>query len=151
MNDKKYFRIVSFAIAVAFAFTCFSIIFCITNSSSVEEAQNSSHVMSIVYMIFHLFIEAVVFYYSFKAMVNGSSLIKNVMYVQDNVPNKKCKRNALIMFIVFSILFVYMGLIIFPINIFLSFFALGLKFALANFSLLVAIISLSFYLYPKEK
>lgn len=151
MVEKKYFKKMLFIVGFAFAATCFSIIFCVIKANTVNESQSSSHVMSIVFMFLQLIMEAIVFYYSFKAMVNGSSLIKNVMLIEDGTPNVKCKRNALIFGIVSLILSIYMILVLIIPNIFLSFFALGLKFALANFLALVAIIAFYFYFYPKEK
>lgn len=150
MNDKKYFKSMLISVGALFVLTCFSIIYCILGAKNVPDEQNTSHVMSIVYMIFQLIMEAIVFYYAFKAMVNGSSLIKTVMYAKDDVPNKKCKRNALIILIISAIIAVYMGIIIFPVNIFLTFFVLGLKFALLNCFGLVAIVAVYFYCYPKS-
>lgn len=151
MNDKKYFRGMLFSIGGLFAVTCFSIIYCILNSTSIQDDQTTSHVMSIVYMILQLGMEGLVFYYVFKAMVNGSSLIKIVMYSNDEFPNPKSKRNSLIFFIVSTIISIYMIVIIFPLDIFLSFFVLGLKFALLNFFSLVAIISIYFFCYKAER
>ena len=154
MTDKKYFKSMLFVVGLLFILTSFSIICCIVKSSTVSDAQNSSHIMSIVYMVLQLVMEAVVFYYAFKAMVNGSSLIKTVMYVKEDVINTKSKRNALIVFTISSALAAYMCVTLLPINIFLSFFALGLRFALANFFMLLAVVSIYFFCYvrkPEEK
>lgn len=151
MEAKKYFKLMLVSIGALFFFTCFSIIYCIINSSSVAESQNSSHIMSVVYMIFHLLMEAIVFYYAFKAMVNGSSFIKMVMFEKDSIRNIKSRRNSLIFMLVSSIISIYLVIIIFPIDIFLSFFVIGLKFALLNFFLLVATIATFFYFFPKPK
>ena len=149
MTEKKYFKTMLFSIAILFAITCFSLIFCIVNKEMVEENQNTSHILSIVYMIFHLAMEGIVFYYAFKAMVNGSSLMKVVMYIKDDVVNKKSRRNALIVFVVFIVLAIYFLLTII-FDIFLSFFALGLRFALMNFSILVGVIALYFFCYRRK-
>ena len=154
MTDKKYFKIVLFTVCLLFLTTSFSVVYCIVKASSVPETQNSSHIMSIVYLIFHLLMEAVAFYYSFKAMVNASSLMKAAMYVKDGQVNKKSRRNALIIMIISSLLAIYFFLTILPIDIFLSFFALGLRFALLNFFILVAVLSIFFFCYknvPEEK
>lgn len=148
MKDKKYFKGMLISIGTLFFLTCFSIIYCIIGAKYVPDEQNASHIMSIVYMMFQLIMEAVIFYYSFKAMINGSSLIKTVMYEKDNVVNFKSKRNSLIIFIVSAVLSLYMCVTLFPVNIFLSFFALGLRFALVNFFALLAIVSIYFFCYP---
>ena len=137
--------------ALLFALTCFSIIYCILNASSVNGDQTSSHIMSIVYLIFHMVIEGVIFYYSFKAMAKESTLIKPIMLNNDGTPNKKCCRNALIIFGISFCIFAYMCVIVFPVDIFLSFFALGLKFALLNFFALIAMLAIFFFLFTKVK
>ncbi len=151
MTDKKYFRGMLIGIGCLFLITCFSIIFCLLKTDTVDASQTSSHIMSIVYMFFQLIMESIVFYYSFKAMINGSSLLKNAMYVKEGVVNKKSKRNALIVFVVGFDLAIYFLLTILPLDIFLSFFALGLKFALLNFFLLLGIVGLYFFCYPRNK
>jgi hypothetical protein len=150
MTDKKYFKIILFAIGFLFAITVFSVIFCIVRAGTVEDTQHTSHIMSIGYLIFHMVMEAIIFYYAFKAMVNGSNLINAVMYVKDDIVNKKSKRNSLILFIVSAVAATYLLIVIFPVNIFLSFFSLGLKFALFNFFLLLGTVSLFFFCYKKE-
>lgn len=149
MTDKKYFKKLLFSIGGLFVITCFSIIFCIINSNVVEEAQTTSHVMSVVYLVFQLLMEAIVFYYAFKAMVNGSSLIKAVMYVKDGVINQKSKRNALIIYVISSMISIFFLITLMPIN-FLSFFSLGLRFALLNCALLIAVVSLFFLCYRRN-
>ena len=136
MTDKKYFKIMLFSIAGLFALTVFSAIYCVIKTSSVEEIQRTSHIMSIVYLMFQLVMEGVAFYYAFRAMVKGSTLIKPIMYAKDNVVNPKSKRNALIT--------------LFPIEV-LSFFSLGLRFALLNCGLLIAVVSLFFFCYARKK
>ena len=149
MTEKKYFKSMLFAVAILFVITCFSLIFCIVNKDMVEPSQNSSHILSIVYMVFQLGMEGIVFYYAFKAMVNGSSLMKVAMYIKDDVVNKKSRRNALIIFIVFIDLAIYFLLTII-FDIFLSFFALGLRFALMNCCALIGIIALYFFCYRRN-
>lgn len=149
MTDKKYFKKMLFSIGGLFAITCFSIIFCIVNSNTVEEAQTTSHIMSIVYLAFQLLMEAIVFYYAFKAMVKESSLIKAVMYVKDGVINNKSKRNALITYVVSSTIVVFFFITLMPIG-FLTFFSLGLRFALLNCALLIAVVSLFFFCYRRN-
>ena len=150
MTEKKYFKTILFVIGFLFLVTCFSLIFCIVKASSVDEAAKTSHVMSIVYLLFHLIIESAVFYYSFKAMTSGSTLIKVVMYSKDDIVNKKSKRNALIILIVSLIIALYFLVLLFPINIFLSFFSLALRYAIFNFFTLLATLSAFFYFYKKQ-
>ena len=149
MTDKKYFKIMLFSIAGLFAITVFSIIFSIVNSNVVEEAQKTSHIMSIVYLVFQIAMEAVVFYYAFRAMIKGSTLIKPVMYVKDGIVNSKSKRNALITFIVSCNIAIFFLITLFPIEV-LSFFSLGLRFALLNCGLLLAVVSLFFFCYARK-
>ena len=149
MTDKKYFKKMLFSIGGLFVITCFSVIFCIVNSNTVEEVQTTSHIMAIVYLVFQLLMEAVIFYYAFKAMTNESSLIKAVMYVKDGVINEKSKRNALIIFVVSSAISILFLVTLLPID-FLSFFSLGLRFALFNCALLLACVSLFFLCYRKN-
>ena len=93
--------------------------------------------------------EAVVFYYAFKAMAKESSLIKAVMYVKDSVINNKSKRNALITYVVSSTTVVFFFITLMPIG-FLTFFSLGLRFALLNCALLIAVVSLFFFCYRRN-
>lgn len=151
MSNKRFFKIMLIVIGTLFFFTCFSIIFCLLNSSMISDTQSSSHIMSIVYMFLQLIIEAVSFYYSFKAMVNGSMLLKTVMYDANGNLNKKSKRNSLIVLCIFGTLSVYLSLIIFFENLFLGFFALGLKFALLNFSILMSALAVFFFAYRTEE
>lgn len=149
MKEKKFFRNMLICDGLLFALTCFSVIFCILNSSFVNDTQSSSHIMSIVYLVFHLVIEGVVFYYAFRGMVKGSTFIKPIMMNDNGTPNMKCCKNALIFFSISMCIFAYMCVIVFPVDIFLSFFALGLKFALLNFFALVAMVSIFFFCYTK--
>ena len=93
--------------------------------------------------------EAIVFYYAFKAMVKESSLIKAVMYVKDGVINEKSKRNSLITYVISSAIAIFFVITLMPID-FLSFFSLGLRFALLNCALLIAVISLFFLCYRRK-
>ena len=146
MTDKKYFKTMLFAIAGLFLITCFSVIFCVINIKNVDDSQNTSHIMSIVYLIFQLIMEGIVFYYAFKAMISGSSLVKAVMYVKEGVINKKSKRNALIIMILSAGLAIYFLLTIL-LDIFLSFLALGLRFAIMNLFCFIAVIAVFFFCY----
>ena len=150
MTDKKYFKIMLFSIAGLFALTVFSAIYCVIKTSSVEEIQRTSHIMSIVYLMFQLVMEGVAFYYAFRAMVKGSTLIKPIMYAKDNVVNPKSKRNALITLIVSFAIAIFFLITLFPIEV-LSFFSLGLRFALLNCGLLIAVVSLFFFCYARKK
>ena len=149
MTDKKYFKIMLFSIAGLFALTVFSVIYCVINSSGVEDVQKTSHIMSIVYLMFQLAMEGVAFYYAFRAMVKGSTLIKPIMYAKDDVVNPKSKRNALITFIVSCAIAIFFLITLFPIEV-LSFFSLGLRFALLNCGLLIAVVSLFFFCYARK-
>lgn len=149
MTDKKYFKKMLFSIGGLFVITCFSIIYCIINASTVEDVQTTSHIMSIVYLFFQLIMEAIVFYYAFKAMVKESSLIKAVMYEKEGVINEKSKRNSLITYVISSAIAVFFLITLMPIN-FLSFFSLGLRFALLNCALLIAVVSLFFLCYRRK-
>lgn len=149
MTDKKYFKIMLFSIAGLFALTVFSVIFCIINSSSVDDAQKTSHIMSMVYLVFQLIMEAIAFYYAFRAMVNGSTFIKPIMYAKDGVVNPKSKRNALITFVVSCDIAIFFLITLFPIEV-LSFFSLGLRFALFNCGLLIAVVALFFFCYVRK-
>ena len=151
MNEKRFFKIVLTIIAILFFFTCFSIIFCLLNSSTVNETQSSSHIMSIVYMFLHLLIEAAAFYYSFKALVNGSALFKAIMYDMNGNINKSGKIKALVTVCISSIISIYLVFTLFFDNLFLGFFALGLKFALLNFFILLSAIAVFFYTYKAEE
>ena len=149
MTDKKYFKIMLFSIAGLFALTVFSVIYCIINTSGVEDVQKTSHIMSMVYLMFQLVMEAVAFYYAFRAMVKGSTFIKPIMYAKDNVVNPKSKRNALITFVVSCGITIFFLITLFPIEV-LSFFSLGLRFALLNCGLFIAVVSLFFFCYARK-
>ena len=150
MTDKKYFKIMLFNIAGLFVLTVFSVIYCVIKTSSVEEIQRTSHIMSIVYLMLQLVMEGAAFYYAFRAMVKGSTLIKPIMYAKDNVVNPKSKRNALITFIVSCDIAIFFLITLFPIEV-LSFFSLGLRFALLNCGLLIAVVSLFFFCYVRKR
>lgn len=149
MTDKKYFKTMLFSIAGLFALTVFSVIFCVIKTGGVEEVQKTSHIMSIVYLVFQLVMEAVAFYYAFRAMVKGSSLIRPVMYVKDDIVNRKSKRNAFITFVISCNIAIFFLITLFPIEV-LSFFSLGLRFALLNCGLLIAVVSLFFFCYARK-
>ena len=150
MTDKKYFKIMLFSIAGLFVLTVFSVIYCVIKTSSVEEIQRTSHIMSIVYLMLQLVMEGAAFYYAFRAMVKGSTFIKPIMYAKDNVVNPKSKRNALIILIVSFAIAIFFLITLFPIEA-LSFFSLGLRFALLNCGLLIAVVSLFFFCYTRKK
>ncbi len=84
-------------------------------------------------------------------MVKGSSLLKVVMYNDNGEPNKKSRRNSIIVICISSVIAIYSAIIVFFNDIFLGFFALGLKFALLNFFALLAVLGTFFLTYRLEE
>ena len=148
---RLYFLGLLLILGVIFFVACFSIIYAVLNKDLVEEKQNIEHTLGFVYLFIHLIIVAVLFYLSFKAYLNGSAFIKVIMTNEREELNKKAIIRCAIIGGIFLIIGVYFVVLLCGVNSFLSFFALGVKLALANACLTVAVIASYLCFYRPKK
>lgn len=146
-RKSKYFLGLLILIIGLFVITAASVIYCILNGSSVAEEQTTEHIMAMVYMFLHLAVVAIFSFFAFKAYYIKSVLVSVFMTSEDGSKNIKARNRAIVLASIFGVLAIYFLILCFGADIFLSFFSLGLKFALMNFFLSIASISLYLVFY----
>lgn len=146
-TKRAYFRNLTIGLSALFVLTCASIIYSVLNASSVSENQYTGHTLGFAYLFLHLILLAIMIYLSLKAFLKGSQFIEIIMSTEQGEKNKKAVVRAIIFAIIFGLIGMYFILISLGVNIFLNFFPLGIKLAIANLSIFITTISLFLVFY----
>ena len=145
-REKGFF--ISFAI-ILIALLVFAVT-SVVLSAIVVTKENSflNNVFEIIYLGVHFMITFFALVLAFKAVRDGSWVMKNLMYMKDHdwIRSKMAGYIALTVAIINFILLVYSSLMVF--NVAPGFSSFPLKLDLVNVSLTVFIVALYFYLYP---
>lgn len=134
-----------------FAICCASIILCVLNGSSVPADKKVEHTMSFVFLFLHMVIIGILFLYSIRAYIAGSSFIQIITTDDHGKKNKKTMIISSILAGIFALIGVYFITVLCGVDSFGKVFSMGLQYALVNAGLTVTTLCLFLIFYKPDE
>ena len=148
IKEKNYF-LTLFIISIALEVLCIlSFVFGFIKMSQNGDINNN--IFELIYMVVHLLIVFMAIYFCLMAYKNGSSIMRQLMYMRDH--DRLISKTALVISLTLSLLglgtCIYFTLALFMESIPTFNFPIMLLLILINSPLTVFIFGLAFFLYP---